>query len=149
MKSQIEISRYIDRKKELHENLLSFIENSNNDFDNFSDFKQFLISLDFFKNIEDTKHILTLISNVFNNHHRQPGFLQKSFQLLQFLFEEIKQSLSNQEIFDIFKNNKRALFLLIEEKLILVDETITLQIFKYPFVHSDYSRFFPRNRAIH
>ncbi len=52
------------------------------------------------------------------------SFISKIKKIIAFLKNEIKQTFSNIEIFNIFKNSKIILLFLIKENIITIDETI-------------------------
>ena len=72
----------------------------------------------------DLKLILHTISNISNNHYRASNFLGKIERILQLFSNEIKNFYTNFEIFSIFKDNKRILLFLFEEKIITPDKKI-------------------------
>lgn len=134
------IQEYIEKIKLIQQNILSFIEHEENAEENF---QNLIISLDILKNQDSNdliELILRLICKITKNHYRDTDFYPKIAKILQFLIKETKHTLSNQDIFDIFKKSKRTLLLLIEEKLILVDESIAKQIHNYQ--GSDYKYYF-------
>lgn len=61
---------------------------------------------------------------VANNHARSTNFFDKIFKLLDYFMINMKQSFSNNEIFDLFKSNKRILLYLIESKALYIDKNI-------------------------
>lgn len=52
------------------------------------------------------------------------NLLHKIFQILQYHINEIKQTFSNSEIFNIFESNKLILLFLFENKVITIDNDI-------------------------
>ena len=67
---------------------------------------------------------MELISKITENHHRSPNFIRRIEKIFLHFSELIKQSFTNQELFDIFKDNKRILLLLIQTKLVTFDDSI-------------------------
>ena len=56
--------------------------------------------------------------------------------------EKITKLFSNNEIFEIFKNNKRILLFLIEEKIILIDENFKSTITSHKYINMNYFEYF-------
>ena len=119
---------YLDMMKDIQKNILYFLEEEVNSEENL------LILEDKFNNlkISDSKYgilpLLHLISKIVNNYHRFPNFFSKIDKILQVFKKDIKKYFSNSEIFNIFKNNKRILLFLIEQRIIIFDECIVKKI---------------------
>ncbi|KAK8837312.1 hypothetical protein M9Y10_036744 [Tritrichomonas musculus] len=116
------ISEYLDKKSELYDLILSYIENTDDTNDdcviNYIDSEK--IGEDRIE-LRAFLHILLKISR---NHYRTSGFFSKIEKVLLHLKESIKKLLSNTEIFYLFKSNKRILLFIITEKIIEIDRTI-------------------------
>ncbi|KAK8843672.1 hypothetical protein M9Y10_024735 [Tritrichomonas musculus] len=124
----MEIESVIREKKEIYSSLMEFIEATEN-----ADFE--LLIKDFeshvnFKNKEEIKSILQLISKISDNHHRLPDFIDKLNQIIQNLLKEIRPPITDFEIYKIFKYNKRVLLLLLEQEFIRPDNIIISDIMK-------------------
>ena len=136
----MEFTQYIDKWCNFYTNILSFID-SNNDYQDL---------LSFIKNwkkenmnIYDINLILLLISKLSNNHHRSPNFFNKLEQIILIFKDEISQNFSNSNIFTIFKKNKRILYFLINERLLVIDEQIANVITKENYyVQAKYPNYF-------
>ena len=126
----MEYQKYISQKKELYDNFNQFIDEENNSEGDFEDLINFLKAEKYEENPDEFKIVLHLINNISNNHHNYPTFFEKIERILSFYFEYIKQSFTNSELFNIFQNNKRILYFLIQNKIIIVDQYIAQQIFK-------------------
>ncbi|KAK8871663.1 hypothetical protein M9Y10_007401 [Tritrichomonas musculus] len=124
----MEIQSYIDQKIDIQNLLLEFID------EEIDENNLLFIAPD--KNLpnleyrEELRELLYLILKISNNHHRCDGFFNKIKQIFLILKEDINNSFSKAEIFDIFKSNKRIILLLLETEIIVVDETITNLIIK-------------------
>ena len=139
----MEIELFIQKKKKLYSSLMEFFDNSENietktlikDFE-----KQENI-----KNKEEIISVLHLLSQIADNHHWLPNFLDKLRNIIHYLIQEIKSQITDFEIYKIFKNNKRVLLMLFEQKIITSDEQILLDIMKiedqdnFPYSHYLYS----------
>ncbi|KAK8876474.1 hypothetical protein M9Y10_006688 [Tritrichomonas musculus] len=134
------ISEFIAQKKELYAVILNFIENKNNSDDSSQETTNFLDTHQIRDNKEDMRLLLHLIVKITNNHHRDSNFLSKIKKLLQSLEQDIKQTFSNLEIFDLFKKSKILLLYLFEMKIVTVDETIAAFMLKKS--DSSLSKFF-------
>ena len=73
---------------------------------------------------EEIQELIQLISNISSNHHRSPFFFDKLEIINSNISEKIKQNFTNQEIFNIFKTNKRVLLLLFETQIIQPDKNL-------------------------
>ena len=89
--------------------------------------------------------MLQLISKISDNHHRSPNFIDKLNQIIQYLLKEIQPPITDFEIYEIFKYNKRVLLLLLEQEFIRPDNNIISDIMKmkdrnnFPYSHYLYS----------
>ena len=130
----MEIQKYVDKKKEIYNALMSFLKSpesheelilDNEDYENLLDT---LKELNIVENHEDFLDFIRLIVIIANNHHRYPGFFNKIEQILLHFKNEIKQSLSNIDIYNEFESNKRLLLFLIKEEILTLDKKITTLI---------------------
>ena len=129
------IERYLKNMKEIQEIFLAYLD-------------EFYEANDFYNNIT-TNHqiikyktdkdkfcsILILLVKISNNYHRTPDFFTKIDRILDFFKNDIKQTFSNTEIFQIFKSNKRLLFYIIKEDIIIVDKNIAQKIYNIESYH--------------
>ncbi|KAK8843609.1 hypothetical protein M9Y10_024668 [Tritrichomonas musculus] len=138
----MEIQNFLAKMKKIESDLLDFIEHDDSNVEDqkgleqiFGDFK------DIFSERNEFKNSLTLLVKIANNHFRQPNFFKKINSLLTKLKDQIKQSYSNSEIFEIFKSNKKILLFLIKEQIITVDSSISGQIIQMKYFYREF--FFP------
>ena len=88
------------------------------------------------------KSSLIIINKISKHHYRSSDFFNKIENILLEFSDSIKQSLSNFEIFKIFKHNKRLLLFLIQKSIIEIDQSI-FEIISHPkFSHGNYIQFF-------
>ena len=73
---------------------------------------------------EEFKLLISLISKIIKNHHFSLKFFDKIKQIIICIESDIKRTFSNSEIFNLFKKNKRALLFLINQKFIILDQSI-------------------------
>ena len=105
----MEIPKYISDKKNLYDTLINFLQNE----DDTNDYFQMLIdSIEYKKNQGDLKSLLYLISYISENHHRSQNLIKKIEEIILKIEQDIKQTFSNFQIYNIFKNNKRILYFL-------------------------------------
>ena len=126
----MEINVYLRKMKEIHTALLETLKfqefrNQNNE----SLFKM-INDLKIKENKHELRSVLHILSYISNNYHRSQDFFCIFFEILKFLKNEIKINFSNNEVFYIFKENKRILLFLIEEKILIVDKNVVKQILK-------------------
>ena len=119
---------YIDQMKSIHQNLIDFLDQMQDEEERFLNIIRSLVDLK--KDQHKLKSILYMLVNISNNHHRYPQFFNKIEKILQSLKTDITKYYSNYEIFKIFKSNKLLLLFLIEENIIIVDENIENKIKK-------------------
>lgn len=112
-----EIEKYIEEMKELYNNFLLFIENSDSNEISFNNMIDIINKQKLKENREEFEHFLRLIASIANNHHYIESFFNKILQIIQHYSTEIKQILSNIEIFHIFQNNKKFSFFFMKTKL--------------------------------
>lgn len=101
-----EIQGYINEKKDIYNTLMVFLETLTDEKVNFTNlidsFDKYHIDAD----REEFKQFLQLIINISNNHHRGGNLIQKIINIISNYKDQIKQTFSNIEIFNIFKSNK-------------------------------------------
>ena len=110
--------------KSIQNSLLEFLEDESDANDKYENFVN-LISTQKINNEEhELKALLQLINRIGNNHHRFPNFISNVERVLTQFKQDLQKYFSNSEIFDIFKDNKRILPFLLEEKMMIIDECI-------------------------
>lgn len=108
--------------EEIQNNILTYIENDNDEDDEY--FSNLINDQKYQRFISKHKYFLFLLSKIINNHHRTENFFKKIQKIFFCLKGNIKQTFSNYEIFQIFKNNKLILLYLIQNKIIEIDQSI-------------------------
>ena len=78
---------------------------------------------------------------VVNNRHRDTNFFSKIERIL-LLFKDELTKLKNDEIFQLFRSNKRILLFLIEEEILQVDEYFVKQITNGKYSEKKYPQYF-------
>ena len=124
LREALAIQKYVNQKKEIHNLLLNFIENSGVNDTDFQNLIDLINTQNYEENREELEHFLRLISKIAKNHHRDTDFFKKTEKILLHLENVIKQTFSISEIFKIFKSNKLIILSLIKSKIIALDEEI-------------------------
>lgn len=124
----IKAQKYVEEKNELYSSLIEFLENSDVYIDGFEHLIQIINIEQIEGNREEIEHFLYLIHHISNNHQRSKYFFQKIFQIIEYYKDQIKQTFSNIEIFNIFRSNKLILLFLFENRIIKLDDQIYQQI---------------------
>lgn len=128
----MEIQQYISIKKDFQNLLIEYIDPDCDTEETFTKIIQYFENQKIFKDIYEFKEILNIISNFSDNHYRTIDFFIRIEQLLQYLKDQIQKQLTNEEIYQIFQFNKRILLFLIEEKILIPDQTIANSILNQP-----------------
>ncbi|KAK8849328.1 hypothetical protein M9Y10_018700 [Tritrichomonas musculus] len=115
---------YLDIMKNIQENILQFLEDGTDSTDSFQVLENIFKDTKIKENKHDFLSFLHLISKILNNYHRSHLFFSKIERILQYFQKDIKTNLTNSEIFNIFKSNKRIILFLIEEQILTFDEHI-------------------------
>ena len=117
---------YIEDKKKLYTSIIEFVENEE-DINNeiyFDKLKSLIKSQQIEGSHEEMEEFLCIIQVICDNHHRNPNFIKRLQQILQQYKEQIKQTLSNNEIFRIFINNKLIVLFLLKAGIITITDSI-------------------------
>ena len=122
---------YINNKKKLYTTILEFVEKSGENSEAESK-EYFQLLSDIMKaqhierDLEEMKQFILIIKSISENHHHDRYFIKRINEILQYYKEQIKQTLSNIEIYHLFENDKMILLFLFENNIV----TITDQIYK-------------------
>ena len=122
----MDIQGYLAKMKKIQDNLLKFLESSNDFEEDLRKFTTFLTKQHLQNEI--LKDFLNMISKISMNHHRSEYFIKKIESILAFLQNDIKSSLSNTSLFNVFRDNKRILFFLLKNKFLNLDEYVYNQL---------------------
>ncbi|KAK8881362.1 hypothetical protein M9Y10_004098 [Tritrichomonas musculus] len=120
---------YIEYKKKLYNTILEFLEESAEvSQPSFSQFCENMKNFCFKGNREEMRQFLLTIKRISDHHRRDVNFIQRIEKILQHYKEQIKQTLSNEEIFHIFESNKLIVLFLFKNDIITISEDIYEQI---------------------
>ena len=120
----MDLRNYFTEMKNIQENILEYFNNEEKTEEDF-------INLEFLKqqklgNHKDLlKETLLMLSSIVNNHHHTKNFYEKIFAILKALKKPINVYLTSYDLFWIFKNNKRLVLFLLDEKLLKPSDPIT------------------------
>lgn len=120
----MEIENYIEIIKKNQFNILSFLNSNESMEENYQNITNFFDDQQIRNNKYEMKLFLRLIVHLSNYHHRSTNFYHKIEMILLYFKDEFHKYFTNSEIFEIFESNKRILLFLIEQKIILFDESI-------------------------
>ncbi|KAK8871744.1 hypothetical protein M9Y10_007484 [Tritrichomonas musculus] len=123
-----EISKFIEENKELYNNLMLFLEDSEGNDYYFQNLIDNLNKQKTEKNHAKFEEFLQLITSIAHYHYYENLFM-KIFQILQYYKNLIMLTFSNLEIFNIFQRNKKILLFLFENKIINVDDQIYRELY--------------------
>ena len=133
---------FSNKNKEIQNKLLLFLDKEEDIEENFTNLIDLFTRYKILANQHELKSLLYLISNISNNHYQAPCFISKIERLLQYLKEDIKKNFSNLKIFDIFKNSKSTLLILIEQEIMNFDLSILRRISSKKYFNRSYYHFF-------
>ena len=83
------IKEYFTKMKSIEEKLLNFLDQIDDEEENYANFINIIIDENILKKPHDFKIILYLINKITNNHHRLPNLYNKIEQILKTYKEEI------------------------------------------------------------
>ncbi|KAK8876093.1 hypothetical protein M9Y10_006279 [Tritrichomonas musculus] len=129
------IEEFKEKMKRIQNVLLEFLEDESNTEENYENFVKTMADYQINEDKQKVKSILQLINAIGNNHQRCHNFHNKIEKILEQFKSDIQKYFSNLEIFELFKNSKRILLFLIEEKIIELNENIIPQI---TYEYTDY-----------
>ena len=135
--------KYLTLMKDIQNDLLQFLEDDENNEENFQNLYNICTNQKINENLHMLKSILHLITKITNGHHRNSLFYNKIDQVLAIFKDDIKKYFTNSEIFNIFRNNKRILLFLIEEKIMNINACIAKKIsLSSKYIKGDYMEYF-------
>ena len=134
------IQDYYNHKKSLYDSIFEFIEDGNESdmISKFDELKKF-----FADNEDEFYHLLHFISLISNNYHRSSRFFERIEIILITFSDIIKQKYTNNDIFNLFRENKRILLFLFDKQIIKLDQSIIDQ-----FQNKDHQYFYPEVQSV-
>ncbi|KAK8894716.1 hypothetical protein M9Y10_023153 [Tritrichomonas musculus] len=135
------INQYVAKMQRLENELISFITQDNHSDEDYENLANFFDEQKI-RDQHEFKAILHLIVNISNNYLRNADFFTNIEQILLIFQNEIDDFFSNDELFDIFRDNKRILLFLFEEKLLTPDMYIASIITSRQYKQAFYPHYF-------
>lgn len=120
----MELKDYITRMKMLYSALLEYIDSDDDSPESFQEFAAFLKGNDFGGNADELRTILNLISKVSKHHRGGQNQTAKLKKVIAHFLPVIKQTLSNLDLFRIFRGSRLLLLFLFDEQAVRVDEEV-------------------------
>lgn len=134
------IKDYLNNMKDTQKTIGNFLEDEE---DNGIEYLNKKVDLSKFQeNKHEFKVFLRFISKISQNHNRSKHFLLKVSYIIKLLKENMIQTFSNFEIFDIFKSNKQILLILFNEKILYPDQYISSVITNNKYKNRLYPQYF-------
>ena len=124
---------FVEKMKSIQNALLEFLEDKSDADDKFENLINHLSTHEIINGQHEFERFLQLINSIGNNHQRIPNFICKIERILRQFKQDLQKYFSNSEIFKIFKDNKRMLLFLLEEKMMIIDEHIFLKVLIYEY----------------
>lgn len=136
----MELQEYLDIMKKIQNNILAFLSISTKE-DEEHRFNDLIHNIDVTKDIQIFKETLHLISTISNYHTRTPNFMNKVEKIILYYKEQI-QSISKQEIINIFRKNRRVLLFLFNQQILIPDEFAYQQLVKHDYFNKLFYSFY-------
>ena len=137
------VNEILDEMKKIQTNLLDFLEHADNNEEKFQNLLNIFDDIKIHDNQFKIKPLIYSILKISNNHHREPEFFSKIEKILQLFKDDLKKYFTNNELFHIFKSNKRLLLFLFEENMLIIDESIIEKIINdYKYINAKYPQYF-------
>lgn len=136
------IREYIDKMEKMHKVLLYYIEDEDNKKDSFDKLKHQLYDQKVRENKFKLKTFLYLISKIANEHYRSIDFFTKIENVMKIFKDDFKKYFTNSEIFSIFENNKRILYFLFSENILIPDKSISQMLTSSKYRKRFYPHYF-------
>lgn len=142
----MEIIEYLSKKKIFQIAFMRYIDNEEDSEENFVNLCNLINEQKIKSDITEFRLFLRFIDNISSNHYRNKYFLSKIEKILLLFREEFNKYISIEEVFNIFKYNKRIFLFLLENKIVNLNFVIS-NLFKK--LSAFISRvFFERNAII-
>ena len=117
----MEIEKEIDKRKELQSLILNFIDKDDGDFQSLT---KFINDNNISKTKIDLQDLLHLLAKIADNHYRGVNFFSKIIKIINFLLPDVRTFYKDQEIYQMFSQNKILILNLIQNNSIILDKQI-------------------------
>lgn len=132
------LQQYLTNMKNIQSSILQYIDSEYNFDDYYKKLIQIFNTQKIGNNPSVLQQIVKLIFKIMQNHRRTKNFYEKFGKIVNYFKKDILKNFSNQAIYNIFYRNKRLLLILIEEKILKVDELIANEIYNYKDSYRQY-----------
>ena len=112
------IERFLLKMKNIQNLFLKYIDCEYNEEENYLKLKKMIDESKIQDNPQELLELLHILINVSSNHHRVSNFFEKIIRILKYLKYPMKNNISKSALINIFKDNKRMILFLYEEKII-------------------------------
>ena len=136
------IQDYIEKFQTIQADLIDFIKNEDNVEENYQNLVNYIEEQEIRMDKHELKLFLNLLSKIADNYHRYESFFEKIEKIILLFKSEMKNYYTNDEIFNVFKGNKRVLLFLIEQDIISFDQEIFKELMKEEFRKGKYPEYF-------
>ena len=136
------IDDFVGKMKKIQQILIKFLDDEINLEENYEIFVKTVTEQKINEDTYQLKSVFQLINKIGCNHQRCYRFFNKIEAILKHFKKDMLQYFTNSEIFEIFKDNKRILLFLFQEKIIIVDEYIVSQLTCDEFIKKKYIEYF-------
>lgn len=135
-------TKYFIQMNEIHNLIIIYFDKMGENESEFQTFISYIQDHKIDSDKQKFKSILYLISKFSMHHHRSKDFFEKIDKILIFYKSTINQNFSNNDIFHIFKSNKRVLLSLFEHGIMTPDSSIAYLISHCKFEKRKYHEYF-------
>lgn len=137
------IQEYLAPFKEFQRLLINFIDSFGIQNEEYENLINFYNNKNFRNDKDELREICTMISKITKNYHRVSDYFEKTEQIIFFLANDIQSTFTNLEIYDIFRNNRQIILILLSKEMIKIDEAISHKIYiKEGTLYTSYRQFF-------
>lgn len=138
----MEIQNILNELASIQGSFISYIDDEENIEENFQNFISLIDETGVCRDKNKFKTLFHLILIISNKHHRFNNFFIKIEKIFQYYKDKIHEIFSNNEIFNLVKTNKRILLFFIEEKMLIVNKSISSKILDSKLVKLNYQYYF-------
>lgn len=142
MDTQSLIYQYLDKIKNFQEILIQYLEKEGVSEEDFQKLNSYIDENKIKQDRYDLKQILHLLMHVSNNHRRNADFFNKIERVISIFKDNIAEFYTTEDLFNVFKNNKRMLLFLYKEEIIPPESSMVSIITNFKFKEWYYPHYF-------
>ena len=136
------VQQYREKLIDIRENIIDYIRNEESSEIETQQIIQYLDDQKLKEKRYELNDFLRFIVQLVNTHQRTFDFFTKIEKILNHYKDDIKQTFTNNEIFNIFERNKHLLLYLIKEGILTIDNRIANIFTKDRYKKFDYPSYF-------